>query len=176
MQTIWTYDGAMSPLPSPASPRARFGIRFALVARRWRQTLDAQLAAAGLTDATWVPLVHLHESGDGITQKALAARINLDGSSLVRLLDILCRQGLVERRIDPADARARRVHLTAAGRSRVQAIRRTLLKQEAVMLEGIPDGDLETMLGHPGRIDARLRALHGNTDDPETAATRGKAR
>ncbi|MGG2362798.1 MarR family transcriptional regulator, partial [Salmonella enterica] len=56
-------------------PRARFGLEFALLARRWRRTLDFRLAEAGLTDATWAPLVHLHESGDGISQKALAALV-----------------------------------------------------------------------------------------------------
>jgi len=156
----------MAALPSASSPRARFGIRFAVLARRWRQVLDSELVAAGLSDATWVPLVHLHESGDGITQKALAARINLDGSSLVRLLDILGRQGLVERRVDPADARARRVYLTDAGRMRVRAIRRTLLRHEARMLEGISDSDLANMLGHFERIDERLRALQDSGAEP----------
>ena len=51
-----------------SSPRSRFGIRFSLLARRWRRALDAHLVAAGLTDATWVPLVHLEETGGGLTQ------------------------------------------------------------------------------------------------------------
>src|SRR3546814_7214069 len=95
-----------------ASLRSRFGIRFSLLARRWRQVLDAHLATAGLSDATWIPLVHLSETGGGITQKELAALVGIDGSSLVRLLDILCRKGLVERRADESDGRARRIHLT----------------------------------------------------------------
>ncbi|WP_410859550.1 MarR family winged helix-turn-helix transcriptional regulator, partial [Paraburkholderia sp. SIMBA_054] len=56
-----------------------------------------------MTDATWVPLVHLHQTGGGLTQKELAALVGIDGSSLVRLLDILCRQGLAERRVDERD-------------------------------------------------------------------------
>src|SRR3546814_11911523 len=94
-----------------ASLRSRFGIRFSLLARRWRQVLDAHLATAGLSDATWIPLVHLSETGGGITQKELAALVGIDGSSLVRLLDILCRKGLVERRADESDGRARLIHL-----------------------------------------------------------------
>src|SRR3546814_2482463 len=57
------------------SPRSRFGLRFSLLACRWRQALDAHPAAAGLSDATWIPLVHLHETGGAITQKTLAAPI-----------------------------------------------------------------------------------------------------
>lgn len=149
----------MESAPASTSPRARFGVRFALLARRWRRALDARLAEAGLSDATWVPLVHLHESGDGITQKELAALVGIDGSSLVRLLDILCRQGLVERRVDAADARARLVHLTDAGRARVTEIRRELEKGEAEMLADLSDADIAAMLRNFQLIEQRLQAL-----------------
>ncbi|MFG1220860.1 MarR family winged helix-turn-helix transcriptional regulator [Xanthobacter wiegelii] len=149
----------MESAPASTSPRARFGVRFALLARRWRRALDARLAEAGLSDATWVPLVHLHESGDGITQKELAALVGIDGSSLVRLLDILCRQGLVERRVDAADARARLVHLTDAGRARVAEIRRELEKGEAEMLADLSDADIAAMLRNFQLIEQRLQAL-----------------
>ena len=52
----------------PAPARLRFGIKFVLLARRWRQALDQRLAEVGLSDATWAPLVHLWESGGGISQ------------------------------------------------------------------------------------------------------------
>ncbi|MFC4254126.1 MarR family transcriptional regulator [Altererythrobacter xixiisoli] len=143
----------------PDSPRARFGMRFSLLARRWRRAIDAHLAAAGLTDATWVPLVHLHETGGGLTQKELAALVGIDGSSLVRLLDILTRQGLVERRVSASDARARLVHLTPLGEQRVAEIRAALLRGEEVMLADLADADLSDMLAHFARIDARLAAI-----------------
>ncbi|MGO4611814.1 MarR family transcriptional regulator, partial [Variovorax sp. 2RAF20] len=76
----------------------RIGIRLVGLARRWRQALDARLSSAGLSDATWAPLIHLHELGGGISQSELAAAVGLDGSSLVRLLDILVEQALIERR------------------------------------------------------------------------------
>src|SRR3546814_18228949 len=62
-----------------------------------------------LSDATWMPLVHLQETGGGITQKDLAERVGIDGSSLVRVLDILSRPGLVVRRVDESDGRARQI-------------------------------------------------------------------
>lgn len=142
-----------------SSPRARFGVRFSLLARRWRRALDARLAEVGLSDATWVPLVHLQESGGGITQKELAALVGIDGSSLVRLLDILCRQGLVERRVDASDGRARLVHLTAAGKIRVVEIRRELAKSEAEMLADLSDADIADMLRNFERIERRLQTL-----------------
>jgi len=144
---------------SSTSPRARFGIRFSLLARGWRRALDAHLAAAGLTDATWVPLIHLQETGGGITQKELAALVGIDGSSLVRVIDILARQGLLERRSDPADGRARLIYLTPEGEARITEIRRELIRVEEQLLADIPDGDLIRMLGHFDLIEQRVAAL-----------------
>lgn len=88
------------------SARQRFGWLFVGVARRWRAALDERLAGLGLSDATWSPLVHIGRSGGGIRQNALAGRIGIDTSSLVRLLDILVAKALIERRQDPADRRS----------------------------------------------------------------------
>src|SRR5690554_7415022 len=75
-------------MPS-SSPRDRFGIRFSMLSRLWRRTIDQQMAAVGLSDISWAPLIHLAESGDGVSQKELASLVGIDGSSLVRLLDTL---------------------------------------------------------------------------------------
>ncbi|MFB8344546.1 MarR family winged helix-turn-helix transcriptional regulator [Brucella cytisi] len=141
------------------TPRFQFGIRFSLLARRWRRALDIRLARAGLTDATWVPLVHLHQTGGGLTQKELAALVGIDGSSLVRLLDILCRQGLAERRVDERDSRARLVHLTAQGEKRVTEIRQELAKGEQEMLADLSDDNITTMLRNFDSIERRLTLM-----------------
>ncbi|MCV2447591.1 MarR family winged helix-turn-helix transcriptional regulator [Paracoccus sp. DMF] len=148
----------MTPIPDP---RARFGMRFSLLARRWRRAIDSRLAAAGLTDATWVPLVHLHETGGGITQKALAQRVGVDGSSLVRVLDILCRQNLVERRADASDGRARLIHLTETGQACVAEILRELSAAEAPLLAGLGDAELAAMLDGFDRIERQMQDGEG---------------
>ncbi|WP_176038228.1 MarR family winged helix-turn-helix transcriptional regulator [Brucella tritici] len=150
------------------TPRSQFGIRFSLLARRWRRALDIRLAEAGLTDATWVPLVHLHQTGGGLTQKELAALVGIDGSSLVRLLDILCRQGLAERRVDERDSRARLVHLTAQGEKRVAEIRQELAKGEKEMLADLSDDDIATILRSFDSIEHRLSQIQSDREqDPE---------
>lgn len=155
-------------MPDLSSPRARFGLRFSMLARRWRQALDAHLAASGMTDATWVPLVHLEDSGGGIAQKDLAQRVGVDGSSLVRVLDILERQGLIERRRDANDGRTRLLFLTPAGEARVSEIRTELIRAEQAMLAGLDDAALERMLEGIAQIETNLAARIA-TGDKETA-------
>ncbi|WP_142847754.1 MarR family winged helix-turn-helix transcriptional regulator [Telmatospirillum sp. J64-1] len=144
---------------SSPSPRARFGFQFVVLARRWRRALDERLAALHLTDATWAPLVHLAVSGEGINQKDLAALVGIEGSSLVRLLDILVSRGLIERRMDPADRRAKLIFLTPAGRQAVTEIRQILVQVEEEILADLSDAEIESVLDIFGRIDQRLQIL-----------------
>ncbi len=138
------------------SPRSSFGIRFSLLARRWRRVLDTHLAHAGLSGATWPPLIHLKQTGGGMTQKDLASLIGVDGSSLVRVLDILERQGLIERRRSESDGRARLVFLTLEGERRVAAISRELAKGEQTLLAGLSESELDAMLSSFDVIDQRI--------------------
>src|SRR5258707_15845407 len=73
---------------------------------------DAQL---GLTRAQWSVLAHLARQ-EGINQAALAQILEIEPITLVRLLDRLQAAGLVERRPDATDRRARVLYLTPAAR------------------------------------------------------------
>lgn len=135
------------------------GIRLVGLARRWRHCLDDNLAAAGLSDATWAPLIHLEESGDGLWQKDLARLVGVEGSSLVRLLDILEAGEMIERRPDPLDRRAKRIFLTQAGRLAVVGIRRQIEQIEDDMLCDLADDDIAVMLSAFERIETRISAI-----------------
>lgn len=149
---------------TPASDRRRFGFVFSVLARRWRRQVDTRLAGVGLTDATWTPLIHLSELGDGISQKDLAARVGLDGSSLVRLIDILAERGLVTRRTCDTDRRTNLIFLTEAGHAAVADIRRLLSEAEMEMLADVSDAEIAAMLAAFTRIGARVRSLSGEQD------------
>ena len=143
----------------PQDPRRRIGIRLVGLARRWRKALDERLASVGLSDATWAPLVHLHELGQAISQRELAAAVGLDGSSLVRLLDLLVEQGLIDRRPHASDRRVKLVQLTAAGRRTVTLIRKRLGSIESELLCDMHPDDAQTMLRAFDSIETRIAAM-----------------
>ncbi len=121
-----------------------FGFRVARIARRLRQAVDAELRAYGLTDATWRPLAYVGKLGGGVRQKELATALSIEGPTLVRLLDNLERRGLIERREDESDRRARGIHLTRAGRELAVRAARIGVSFQSRLLSGVPDADLET--------------------------------
>lgn len=123
--------------------RSNLLFHLARLTRRWRQILDADVQASGLTDATWRPLLHLYRLGDGIRQKDLAASVGIEGPSIVRLLDTLVAKGLVERLEDPTDRRVKRLSLTQEGRLLVGRIREIVTALENELLAPFSDSEIE---------------------------------
>ncbi|RIL04835.1 MAG: MarR family transcriptional regulator [Proteobacteria bacterium] len=98
----------------------------------------------------------------GATRPAdLAERAGLARATVTRLLDGLARDGLVVRRRDGDDGRARRVELTAAGRRLLQRIAPSHARRLAGLTRHIgPDGrrQLSDLIE---RLRAGLGALRG---------------
>ena len=94
----------------------RFCLALLQASRAWRRVADTAAANFGLSEATAYPLVMMSRLGEGPRQTVLAEAMGLEGPSLVRLLDQLCAAGLVQRREDPSDRRAKTLHLTERGR------------------------------------------------------------
>jgi MarR family transcriptional regulator for hemolysin len=99
-----------------ASERRDFGLRLIQLGRQWRNAVDAELRRFGLTAATWRPLFHLGNLGDGMQPKDLAEALDMERPSLGQLLDRLEKRGLVTRREAADDRRCKTIHLTEEGR------------------------------------------------------------
>ena len=140
----------------PSAKQIDFGFRVARIARRLRQAVDAELRVLGLTEATWRPLVYVRRLGDGVRQKELATALSIEGPSLVRLLDSLERRGLIERRADESDRRARGIHLTRSGRELAKRAAKVGGEVQARMLADVPTEDLEACLRVLGSIEREL--------------------
>ena len=73
--------------------------------------------------------------GEPSSQLALAQKLGVDRTVMTYLLDELEDAGLVQRRPDPSDRRARRVGLTDAGRERLCDLERRLRVAEEHLLD-----------------------------------------
>jgi DNA-binding MarR family transcriptional regulator len=87
--------------------------------------------------------------GEPRSQLALAQHLGVDRTAMTYLLDALQGAGLVERRPDPVDRRARRVALTAAGDDLLREVKSRLRHVEDALLAPLGDDDrvvLRTLL------------------------------
>ena len=124
--------------------RAGFGAQLGYSARLWRRVVDQRMRPFGLTEATWLPLLRLARAPAPMRQKELAASLSLDGSSVVRLLDALQTSGLIERREDGDDRRAKAIVLTELGRSTVAKVDSVAQQVRDDALAGLTDEELAT--------------------------------
>lgn len=136
--------------------RGNLLFRLSYLARRWRKLLDAEFQASGLTDATWRPLLHLHNLGEDIRQKDLAASLGIEGPSLVRIIDSLIAKNLIERSEDARDRRAKLLRLTGEGRTLVAAIRKTVTGLEEGVYSPFNDEELARFAGFVQRLEAAV--------------------
>jgi MarR family transcriptional regulator for hemolysin len=123
--------------------REGFGTLVARAARQWRRAVDRNLQPFGLTEATWLPLIYLARAPVAMRQKDLAAALTLDGSSVVRLLDALETSGLIERRGEAGDRRAKTIVLTPRGCSIIEQVEAVSREVRNDTLVGLTDDELQ---------------------------------
>lgn len=113
--------------------------------RLLRNYIDSRAKGRGTTRAQWIVLFRLRQQ-EGLSQVDLADVLELQPISLVRLLDRLVQQGLLERRPHPTDRRANKLFLTHAGRALVADLDSLRDAIAADVLKEIPSSALETSL------------------------------
>jgi MarR family transcriptional regulator, transcriptional regulator for hemolysin len=129
------------PNPPPGL-RDGFASLVARAARQWRRAVDRRLQPFGLTEATWLPLIHLARAPEPMRQKELAASLVLDGSSVVRLLDALSSAGLIERHEESGDRRAKTIVVTAHARSIIAQVEAASQAVRQTTLNGVSDEEI----------------------------------
>lgn len=141
------------------------GFKIARLPRLWRAILDSYLAPLGLTQTRWVTLYHLWQLGDGQPQCDLARAIGVEAPSLVRTLDQLTEQGLIERRPCQDDRRTKRVFLTPQAAPLLERIENIVVQARAEMLKGISPSQLEQLDDLLNRIERNGLDLLAQNDD-----------
>lgn len=135
------------------------------VGRMLRTYADQEARRLGMTRAQWAVLKRL-ESNEGLKQSELADMLDLQPITLTRLVDRLCDNGLIERRADPNDRRAKRLFLTPAAQplmNRLDTLGQNLMES---ILDGLAPEKTDAALTYLGAMKENLRRLlQENADD-----------
>lgn len=116
------------------------------VSRAYTAVCNKLASQFGLTQAIAWPIVAISRLGDGVRPGVIADAVGIEPSSVVRLIDQLVASGLIERREDANDRRAKLLFLTTEGKKRVEKIEKALIPMRRELLAGLTDAELDTCM------------------------------
>lgn len=150
--------------------REQLGLRIGQVGRLWRAEVDRRLSPHGLTESRWRLLLALFRAERPLRQKELAEILGIQGPTLVRSIDRLETEGLVERRATAGDRRARTIHLTERAEPSLVRIQDVVDSVREDLFRGVSPADTETCLAVLDRMTHNLGgtcASQPDTDNPD---------
>jgi MarR family transcriptional regulator for hemolysin len=140
----------------PRSLNREFGFILNDVARMLRTYADHKASQFGITRAQWVVLVRL-DRFEGLKQAELAEMLDLQPITLTRLLDRLAECGLIERRPDPNDRRAKLLYLTPKAKPLLEQLGDLGNELMATALAGVEREHVELMVAQLAIVKENLR-------------------
>ncbi len=129
-----------------------------------RRRFDARARSLGVSRAQWQVLFAVSRN-EGVNQSGLAEMLEVETITVGRMVDRLEESGLVERRADPADRRAWRLHLTAKAWPLIERLRSVGDTVITDALIGIDPVEQDALIG----LLTRLRANVCGRLDPAAA-------
>jgi DNA-binding MarR family transcriptional regulator len=128
----------------PRATRDNLGFLLAKASQRWNELLQDAFAREGFPEVRasyGSVLLPLFEE-DGLRMGEVAGRARLSKQTMTTMVRLAERDGLVERRSDPTDRRATRVHLTAKGLRFRPVVERVLAELDETAREALGERTL----------------------------------
>lgn len=134
----------MDEIKKPLDEVYFFWIERALKAFRQEKNRVFSELGVNLTSDQWIVLKRIHES-PGIHQKEIAALTYKDPASITRIIDLLMKHRLAERKPHKSDRRYYSMFLTEEGHELVERLLPIAVKMRRKGLEGVSEADQQAM-------------------------------
>ena len=141
----WVPDNVT--VGSVEDKKLRLTRRILFLSRRWLNMIDGALRATGDSHARWVTLLWVGMLAGRSKIGELADQVGVELPTLVRLLNRLEREGLVERRALDGSNRAKTVVLTPKGRRLSAVMNEVVDRARGEFLRDVNEEQLTAALG-----------------------------
>ncbi|HEY7890871.1 MAG TPA: MarR family transcriptional regulator [Solirubrobacteraceae bacterium] len=155
-------SSVVSPAASAAvsSPSQSVGFVLSSLGHAVAREFHATLAPLCLEPRDFA-LLRAIAPAEGASQQAIGERLQIPASRMVALLDALEQRGLIERRANPADRRARALYLTEQGRELLAAAFRLASQLENHLCAQLEESERVRLLDALQRVGAQLGLAPG---------------
>lgn len=114
-------------------------------ARLFARASDRQLKEIGISSGM-LPIVFALCDGQSLSQKALAEYAAIEQATMANTLSRMEREGLIERRVDPADRRSQLISLTPSAMTNAKRVRETIFFVNAAALQDLEESERAVFL------------------------------
>jgi MarR family transcriptional regulator, organic hydroperoxide resistance regulator len=126
------------------------------VGRLHHTRADQSMDRIGLYRGQAILLMILSQS-DGMTHSEIAAKLEISPAAATKVIKRMEKAGYLQRRADPGDERVSRVYLQDAGRALIAEIDSEFGRLDRMMLDGLPEPDLERLRDLLTHMQANLQ-------------------
>ncbi len=151
------------------NPTRSFGFLLKDASRLYVQRFEQRAAVHGLTLPQCRALVYL-ANNEGTSQVQLAELTDIEPMSLVRILDRMEAEGLVERRNHPADRRARCLYLKPKAKPLIEEIWQLVELTRREAFNGIPKKQTELLISLLEKIQNNFQSCEPLPTDSDLPA------
>ncbi len=130
--------------------------------RKIRTAFNQGVTAHGLTYPRARTLLRLAKK-QNVTQTELACELELEQATIVRLLDRMEENGLIERRADPNDRRVKLIALTEHGKEQAELVKSIGLQLRMHLFSDIDTQELQSAIDLLDKVSARLGDWSGDS-------------
>ena len=127
------------------------------LARLFIQALHRRIKPLGIVPGQFPVLLELWDE-DGLTQKVLVDRLDVEQATMANTLTRMERDGLIRRTRHPDDRRAQQVWLTDQARALREPAIRAAMDQNQAALAGLSDQERETFIRLMQRVMATMKS------------------
>ena len=129
----------------------------AQLAKTFSSALNARARALGFSRGQFPVLLELW-SEDGLTQRQLLDRVDVEQATLANTLARMERDGLIERKPHPRDRRAQIIELTAKGRALEETAISASMATDDAVLAGFLKFERQLLLEYMSRVIETAKA------------------
>lgn len=122
-----------------------------LMARLFAKGLQEQIASLGIVTGQFPMLLELWER-DGVTQRELLSRLDVEQATLANTLTRMERDGLITRTRHPTDARAQQIWLTPQAKAARDRAYEAAMTQNALALSDLSEKEQVQFVNYMRRV------------------------
>ncbi|MCO6184766.1 MarR family winged helix-turn-helix transcriptional regulator [Rhizobium sp. L1K21] len=137
-----------------------------LLAKGFSRSLQHKIAALGISPGQYPILVTLWNE-DGITQRELVERLEIEQATIANTLSRMVRDDLVERRAHPKDKRAQLLYLTDRAKSLKDAALKAAEEADEALFSGFRRFERELLMEYMRWAVENARKLEDGVDPAE---------